>query len=163
MKNTNKVALIAFTCLWHFLLAIPHAMPSDSIFDNVYNEYPEENYIVGIGEVIKTGNTLKDERVAEIMARTEIARQIRVKMEEETLDVACENMTGRISDNAGECRNEFLMIIKQSVNEVLVGSKIVEKGKRKGPSMQSPSCPEPRLGKGLTGVLWNRWITFGKT
>ena len=64
--------------------------------------------------------------MAEVTARVEIARQINVKMEEETLDIACEGTIGKMFDNSKECKNEFLMIIKQSVNQTLKGSRIVD-------------------------------------
>lgn len=125
MKNhTDIVFCLALLLLMH--LCIPRIAAADPILDSVYAEYPKQHYLVGIGEVVKSGNSFNDKRVAAVTARVEIARQIRVRMEEETLDIACEGTPGKMFDSSHECKNEFLMIIKQSVNEVLIGSKIVD-------------------------------------
>ncbi len=127
---------ICVKCLILLLIAVVSYASAGSLFDEkpllneVYAEYPKEGYIVGIGIKNKTDKT--DRRVAEVLARLEIARQIKVRVKEATLDIACEGTIGKIYNNALECRNEFIMIIEQSVDEVLVGSRIVIHGEKDG-------------------------------
>lgn len=99
-------------------------------YSSVYGDYPKSKNIIGIGEVQKSGNMLKDKRVAEVLARLEIAKQIRVKLQEQTLDIACEGSTGKIFGSDIECKNEFVMVIEETVDEVLIGSAIVDSGER---------------------------------
>jgi len=73
-----------------------------------------------------SGNSSADRRVAEVMARYEIAKQIRVRVESEMVDRQCEG--GKQPD----CANEIRMVIKQSVDEVLAGSKVVDYAEGKG-------------------------------
>jgi hypothetical protein len=96
----------------------------------VYADYPKSKNIIGIGEVHKSGNMLKDKRVAEVLARLEIAKQIRVKLQEQTLDFACEGATGKVFGGDVDCKNEFVMVIEETVDEVLIGSTIVDSGER---------------------------------
>ncbi len=125
----KRARVLSFVLL--LLLIAPYAL-AESLYNNVYTEYPKEDYLVGIGEISKTSNIFKDKRVAEVMARVEIARQIKVRVKEETLDVACEGTAGKIFANSMECKNEFVMIIEQSVDEILVGSRIVDHGENEG-------------------------------
>jgi hypothetical protein len=104
---------------------------AESPYDGAYGEYPKHSYIMGIGEVEKTENLIKDKRVAEVLARAEIARQIKVRLKEETIDIACEGTPGKVL-GGHECKNVFLMVIEQSVDEVLVGSRIVRTGEHDG-------------------------------
>lgn len=125
--NLIKVLLITFAV--NLLANIAFA---DSLYDKIYAEYPRDIYLVGIGEISKTNNIFKDKRVAEVMARVEIARQIKVRVKEETIDLSCEGSTGKIFGSSLECKNEFVMIIEQSVDEMLVGSRIVSCGEKDG-------------------------------
>lgn len=124
-----------FFCLIFMISMIPIAS-AESLFDEkailteIYIEYPRESYLAGIGKTSKTKNFLKDKRIAEVMSRVEIARQIKVSVKEETLDIACEGSIGKIFTNSLECKNEFVMIIEQSVDEVLVGPRIVSHGEK---------------------------------
>jgi hypothetical protein len=53
---------------------------------DIYELYPAKDYLIGIGETTKTDNRVKDRRAAEILARLDIAEQIMVKVEAETVD-----------------------------------------------------------------------------
>jgi hypothetical protein len=103
-----------------------------SPYDDARAEYPAKGYLLGIGEAEKTGKEFVDKRVAEVLARAEIARQIKVRLKEETVDIACEGPRGEVVGGSSECKNMFLMVIEQSVNEVLVGSRIVRNGAHGG-------------------------------
>lgn len=116
-----------FLLLAVFVLFAPSASANPPYAD-VYAEYPAEGYLLGIGEAEKTGKPFVDKRVAEVLARAEIARQIKVRLKEETVDIACEGPGGEVVGGSRECKNMFLMVIEQSVNEVLVGSRVVRKG-----------------------------------
>lgn len=120
-----------------------------SIYDKIYTEYPRESYIVGIGEISKTNNIFKDKRVAEVMARVEIARQIKVRVKEATLDIACEGSIGKVFAGSMECKNEFVMIIEQSVDEMLVGSRIVSYGEKDGIVYAVAVLPRAKTGENL--------------
>jgi hypothetical protein len=122
-KMKITVPLIMLVCL----LTAAY-VSADPLYDAAYEKYPQSEYLIGVGVVEKTGNGYRDRRVAEVLARVEIARQIRVRVQEATVDVACEGPAGRIFGTSLECRNKFIMIIEQSVDEVLRGSKILNHG-----------------------------------
>ncbi len=130
--NQEKSVKICVKCLLVLLILLVSTASAESLYDKIYTEYPRESYLVGIGEISKTNNIFKDKRVAEVMARVEIARQIKIRVKEETLDIACEGSTGKIFGTSLECKNEFVMIIEQSVDEMLVGSRIVSHGEKEG-------------------------------
>jgi len=101
-------------------------------YDAIYEEFPRDSYLVGIGEIDSSGNTLKDRRTVEVLARLEIAKQVRVRVKEETIDIMCEGGKTRLFSDGSECRDEVFMVIESSVDEFLQGSRIVKQGKREG-------------------------------
>lgn len=100
--------------------------------DKVYAEYPKDKYLVGIGETGSTGNFLGDKRVAEVMARLEIAKQIKVRLREETVDIMCEGGTAKLFKDLLQCRNEFIMVVEVTVDEFLAGSRVVSHWQQDG-------------------------------
>lgn len=115
-----------------FTLAATYSYGS-SLHDDIYREYPKENFIVGIGESKRTDNPLKDKRVAEVLARVDIARQIKVRVKEDTVDIMCEGKRLGFFNGKVECENQFVMVIETSVDEFLHDSNIVryeERGER---------------------------------
>jgi len=92
----------------------------------VSSDYPKSLYIVGIGEVQSSGDELKDRRRAEILARLEIAKQLRVRVKEESMDIMCEGKTSGLFKAASECRSSVSSLIEVTVDEVLVGSRIAD-------------------------------------
>jgi hypothetical protein len=130
--NVMKTNIYFLTFVSLLVLHTPLFADSIQDYSEIYSKYPTDRNIVGIGEIEKTGNLLKDKRVVAVMARLDIAKQIRVKLREETLDIACEGTAGMVFGGGLECRNEFVMIIEETVDEVLVGSSIVESGERGG-------------------------------
>lgn len=122
-----KILLITFTVNLFANIAF-----ADSLYDKIYTEYPRESYLLGIGEISKTNNIFKDKRVAEVMARVEIARQIKIRLREETVDIMCEGGSERLFKDILQCKNEFIMIVEVSVDEFLQGSRIVNHGEKDG-------------------------------
>jgi hypothetical protein len=120
-------------------------------YASVYADHPKSKNIIGIGEVKKSGNLLKDKRVAEVLARLEIAKQIRVKLQEQTLDIACEGAKGKVFGGDIDCKNEFVMVIEETVDEVLIGSTIVGSGERGNIVFAVAVLPRQEAGSELEG------------
>lgn len=120
-RNFSEMAMLIV-----FMLSTSSALALE--FTDMKNQYPESEFIIGIGEVKGSSNNPADKRMAEIMARLEIAKQIRVRIESEMVDAVCEE-PGKT--RRPDCRNEVMMVIKQTVDEVLIGSKIVKYGTEK--------------------------------
>lgn len=90
-------------------------------------KYPRADYWLGIGETTLSGNRMQDKRKAEVFSRAEIAKQIEVKIEEESLDVMCERV-GKLFTDDKECQSESRVIIRSTVDQVLHGSEIIQHG-----------------------------------
>src|SRR3989337_2299467 len=103
---------------------------SETVESGIKARYPSNIYIVGITEIPKTGDQYNDRRVAEVHARLEIAKQIKVRMESESVDIMCEGPTLRLFNSKQECKSQFVSIIRETVDEFLQGSKIVEQGEK---------------------------------
>ena len=86
MRQMLALCLSAILILFS---VIPYSS-ADSLYDSIQEEYPKANYIVGVGEGKKSDSPVKDKRVAEVLARLEIAKQIKVRIREETIDIMCE-------------------------------------------------------------------------
>jgi len=115
--------------------AEPLAKPffCDEISAEISVEYAEESYIVGIGVVTKTDDSLKDKTVAEVLARLEIAKRIKVQIKETSLDQRiCESGSGKLFTNGEECRNAFTRLVQETVDVFLEGSRIVNHGEKNG-------------------------------
>lgn len=125
-KTGVRISYMAATLAVVVLFAAP-ALALE--FPDIKKQFSENEFIIGIGEVKASGKNPADQRMAEIMARLEIAKQIRVRVESEMVDTACEE-AGKT--RAPDCRNEVVMVIKQTVDEVLAGTKIVKSGMEKG-------------------------------
>jgi len=92
-------------------------------------EYPTSQYYLGIGESRSTGSDIRDYRVAEVLARRDIAQQVRVEITSVDLDFACGGPVGKAyGDNKGACRDDFVSIIQSATSEFLAGSRVVDKG-----------------------------------
>ncbi len=103
---------------------------SATLYETAYLEYPQNSYIVGIAEVPKTDNPYNDKRVAEVLARLDIAKQIKVRIKSESIDRQCEGSTYRTFQDQGACRSEFSAIVEETVDEFLAGSRIVKHGEK---------------------------------
>ncbi len=125
-KTFTRVSTVA---VWLTVLVLSSAPARALEFPEIKKQFPENEFIIGVGEVKATGNKSVDRRMAEILARLEIAKQIRVRVESEMVDAVCEG-AGKM--HVSDCRNEVVMVIKQTVDEVLGGSKIVQSGEKTG-------------------------------
>jgi hypothetical protein len=136
-KRTVMLFRIKFGIFKHLLLSfiiyfwlLPACAVAQTPLDAIKAQYPFNLYIIGVTEIPKTGNQYNDRRVAEIHARLEIAKQIKVRMESETLDMMCEGPASKLFDSKQECKSQFVSIIRETVDEFLKGSKIVEQGEK---------------------------------
>lgn len=119
------------------VMALPAINYCASLFELKLEEmsasYPPEKYILGMGEARSTGSDIRDYRVAEVMARRDIAQQVRVAVTAVKLDFACGgHVPPKPSGNKDECRDEFMSIIQASTSEFLGGSLVVDKGRDSG-------------------------------
>jgi len=131
------------------LTVLTAAASAESSYDSVYAEYPKDKYLVGIGETGGTGNFLNDKRVAEVLARLEIAKQIKVRLKEETVDIMCEGGSAKLFKDILECRNEFVMVVEVTVDEFLEGSKIVNHWEKDGIVYSAAVMPKAEAVKEL--------------
>lgn len=107
MKTTCRLLLLAVVCL-----AGAHDRAfAEPDYTEVKTKYPKAAFIMGIGESRKTDSPMKDKRVAQVMARLDIAKQIRVHISEKTIDVMCEGSRADLFRDREECRSEFRMVI----------------------------------------------------
>ena len=95
-------------------------------YTDIENKYPSDTYIVGIAEAESSGNIYNDKTRVEILARLEIAKQIRVRIKEESLDIMCEGAGKTAFAGMEECRNQVSTVIETTVDEFLRDSQIVE-------------------------------------
>src|SRR3989304_6919476 len=118
MKNSH---------LFLSLLLICYNNPAwaDSYTD-IENKYPSDTYIIGIAEAESSGNIYNDKTRVEILARLEIAKQIRVRIKEESLDIMCEGAGKTAFAGMEEGRNQVSTVIETTVDEFLRDSQIVE-------------------------------------
>jgi len=117
-------------CLLFLFLIVARSVRADSL-DDMRKRYPSDIFMVGVAEVDSSDNAYRDRRRVEILARLEIAKHIRVKIKETTVDVMCEGKGRVLYVSISECRNQFVMIVEETVDEVLEGSRIVDSGENK--------------------------------
>lgn len=129
--NYYKMArsLIKYILCVALVALLPSAASADVFLQQQYeSQYPSSQFYVGFGEIKSTGSKIKDYRVAEVLARRDIAQQIKVNVSSVELDFAC---SGPVADgfaDVKECKDCFISIIQSSTNEFLSGSRIVDKG-----------------------------------
>lgn len=128
MKNIFLAAFLAVL----IILPLRLAWGEDPLYAKVYSNYSRSDYIVGIGETPKTGSSLRDNRVAEVMARRELAAQVRVEVSEVAIDIMCSGGSDQVTGQGDACRDEFSSILETRVSEFIQGSRIVEHGEYEG-------------------------------
>jgi len=124
MKKSLSFCLIILLCL---LIVQAWAVT----LDNIKRDYPPDSYITGTAEVESSGNIHNDKTRAETLARLEIAKQIRVRIQEESIDIMCEGEGKSAIAGTEECRNQLTTVIETTVDELLRESQIVESGEDK--------------------------------
>lgn len=123
----NKMLLN--TIIYIFIL-IPSSLWA-GISDSIRQQYPPHEFLLGIAEVEGTKDIYTDIRRAEVLARLEIARQIKVRVTEKTIDIMCEGSGKGLFASVKECSNQIVMTVELTVDETIEGSNIVAKGQDK--------------------------------
>ncbi|OGW53205.1 MAG: hypothetical protein A2Z60_04590 [Nitrospirae bacterium RIFCSPLOWO2_02_42_7] len=119
------------TILFIFILLFSVVQVYAGSYESIKEKYPADIYIVGIGEVESSKDAHKDKIRAEMLARLEIAKQIRIRIQEKSIDIMCEGEGKTFFDNVSDCRNQITTIIETTVDEILEGSKIIDAGEDK--------------------------------
>ena len=122
MKNI----LILFLILLVFCFQI--SCSSVAFYDSIRKEYselyPYKSYIMGVSVIDTCGDQYKDSVTAKNIALSEIAKQMRIHLEGETIDIVCERRDSNLFKDFKECRNEITSTLRATVDEVLDGSMI---------------------------------------
>jgi hypothetical protein len=105
-------ALIATVCL----ILLP--LTSSAVDDR--NSYPSDQYLVGKGQGDMAKGAIICQRVSELSARTDLAKQIRILVKEHMVDRVRER-TGR------EAEQDIELTREEVVQEYLQGVKIVDR------------------------------------
>ena len=105
-------ALIATVCL----ILLP--LTSSAVDD--HNSYPSDQYLVGKGQGDMAKGAIICQRVSELSARTDLAKQIRILVKEHMVDRVRER-TGR------EAEQDIELTREEVVQEYLQGVKIVDR------------------------------------
>ena len=111
------ICLVGFACA-----TTPKAPPAADPYRKLRGAYPEMYNIVGIGEAKLVANRQAGRQAAEILAKADIARQIRVTVKEQILDIVREGGKGVTPTD------EFTRIAESRAEEMLEGVKVVETG-----------------------------------
>ena len=91
-------------------------------YEKYYGQYPQDVYMIGIGEAPNTGSKYAVKRIAEVLARRDMASQINVRTTEVTVDLMCSG------PESSACKDEVVSIIETTVDEFLRGSRVVDTG-----------------------------------
>ena len=103
--------------VWIFLLLYFRAVSAMAwAYEDIKKEYPADTYLIGIGEVVSSGNQHSDRMMAETLARLEIAKQIRVRIQEESIDIMYEGEGKTAFAGLEECRNQLSTVIETTVD-----------------------------------------------
>lgn len=129
MRRTRRILFIV--CVLVLAAAgLAAAETFDAVRNRIKQSHPPELFIIGIADVESSGSVYKDKRRVEILARLEIAKQIKVKIASESVDVMCggPEASEKERHDRSECRNSFAQIVTETVEETLKGSNIIEQG-----------------------------------
>ncbi|MFZ3071809.1 MAG: hypothetical protein WA162_01020 [Thermodesulfobacteriota bacterium] len=158
MRRTREVLFIVCVAV-SVAAGLAAAETFDALRKRIKQSHPSEQFIVGIADVETSGSAYKDKRRVEILARLEIAKQIKVKIASESTDVMCGGAEVSEKDDRSECRNRFAQIVTETVEETLKGSNIIEQGslgeggRYYAVAVLSKSEALSRAGEGLKGSV----------
>ena len=83
-----------------------------------YREYPSDQYVVGVGQGDLAKGPIVCQRVSELSARTDLAKQIRIFVREHMVD--------RVRERSGKAADQDIELTREEiVQEYLQGVKIV--------------------------------------
>ena len=118
MKSTGHQCIAALIATGCSVLLPLHSVATDA--GNIRTNYSSEHYVVGKGQGDLSKGKIVCQRVSELSARTDLAKQIRILVKEHMVDRVRE-LTGR------EAEQDIELTREEIVQEYLQGVKIVER------------------------------------
>ena len=118
MKSTGHQCIAALIATGCSLLLPLHSVATDA--GDVRTSYSSEHYVVGKGQGDLSKGKIVCQRVSELSARTDLAKQIRILVKEHMVDRVRER-TGR------EVEQDIELTREEIVQEYLQGVKIVDR------------------------------------
>ncbi len=109
-----------------FMLSVSSIAQAGNPYEKYYGQYPQDEYIIGIGEAPNTGSKYAAKRIAEVLARRDMASQINVRTIEVSVDLMCSG------PESSACKDEVVSIIETTVDEFLRGSRVVDFAESEG-------------------------------
>ena len=117
MKNTNSRLMVALIATGCSILLPLHSLAADS--GEVRTSYSGDHYLIGKGQGDLSKGKIVCQRVSELSARTDLAKQIRILVKEHMVD--------RIRERTGrEAEQDIELTREEIVQEYLQGVKIVD-------------------------------------
>ena len=118
MKSTDNQLIAAVIAMGCSILLPLHSLAADS--DDVRTSYSSEHYLIGKGQGDLSKGKIVCQRVSELSARTDLAKQIRVLVKERMVD--------RIRERTGrQVEQDIELTREEIVQEYLQGVKIVDR------------------------------------
>ena len=118
MKSTNSRLMVVLIATGCSILLPLHSLAADS--GDVRTSYSGDHYLIGKGQGDLSKGTIVCQRVSELSARTDLAKQIRILVKEHMVDRVRER-TGR------EVEQDIELTREEIVQEYLQGVKIVDR------------------------------------
>lgn len=122
----RSVAMLSLVALVATVGSSAVAESPTMVADGLRAKYSASQFVVGIGEAPKEGqNGVKARRSAEVLARSEVAKQIKVHVRENTIDLMCEGKGSALLKGT-DCKNMVVSVVELSVDMFLSGVRIAE-------------------------------------
>ena len=118
MKSTGNQFIAALIATGCSILLPLHSLAADAVDDR--NSYSGDHYLIGKGQGDMAKGPIICQRVSELSARTDLAKQIRTLVKEHMIDRVRER-TGR------EAEQDIELTREEIVQEYLQGVKIVDR------------------------------------
>ena len=118
MKSTDSRLMVVLIATGCSILLPLHSLAADS--GDVRTSYSGDHYLIGKGQGDLSKGTIVCQRVSELSARTDLAKQIRILVKEHMVDRVRER-TGR------EVEQDIELTREEIVQEYLQGVKIVDR------------------------------------
>ncbi|MBI5194470.1 MAG: LPP20 family lipoprotein [Nitrospirae bacterium] len=112
--------------------AYAYAGVVQDIAKKISTTYPSESNIIGVGIVESSNNDYMDRRRAEVSARAELAKEVKVAVKTNFISAkTCEGEVKALFKDPIACNIYMGDIIEESVDVVLEGTRIVDAGEFK--------------------------------
>ena len=118
MKSTNSRLMVALIAMGCSILLPLHSLAAD--LGEARTSYSSDHYLIGKGQGDLSKGKIVCQRVSELSARTDLAKQIRILVKEHMVDRVRER-TGR------EAEQDIELTREEIVQEYLQGVKIVDR------------------------------------